>query len=574
MISSVSPGQLVDLARDRDRECGLPVRPAFGEQAHEQEQRLVDGNLVALLVHEVEPLAGLVEDGAEIGTDRRHEALRVPDRLRQALANGRLLREEAMGRDRLDAERADDERQHERRRGVAVVDDDPEPPLAHRGAVDRGDEVLGVALTDARRIGHGADGPGSHAPELLPHVVPLDLLLETRRQQDPRRLVDPDEDRLGIEVAEPDVHRRRVALGLQHVSADGGRRDAQVGDVEAGRVQARDHGALDHAAARRRVAARDDAIAALQSRSQGGREPGGGLGRQVDVDEPGDAVLAEEPRRRPRLPDQVLEELGAGLDLLVGVDPDVRHDARLGADRHLVADRRTLLDPHVVADVARAADDRALDQRAATDVGRRVDHRAHGAGALAQRDAVREDGVRADGCVAGDPAVVADEGGPFDLLGVVDVGALADPDVAAQADAADVQLHLLVERVEICLPVLVEVADVLPVPLHHVPVDRTAHLEQEREELLREVVRPVGRNVPEHLGLEHVDARVDRVREDLAPGRLLEEALDLAVVVGDDDPELERVVDRLQPDRDVGAAPPCASRRARRGRRRRARRPR
>ena len=75
-------------------------------------------------------------------------------------------------------------------------------------------------------------------------------------------------------------------------------------------------------------------------------------GRQVDVDEAGDAVLAEQPRRRARLPDQVLVHLRAGLDLLVGVDPDVRHDARLGADRHLVADRRALLDPDVVADVA------------------------------------------------------------------------------------------------------------------------------------------------------------------------------------------------------------------------------
>ena len=57
----------------------------------------------------------------------------------------------------------------------------------------------------------------------------------------------------------------------------------------------------------------------------------------------------------------------------------------------------------------------------------------------------------------------------------------------------------------------------------------------------------------QHLGLEHVDAGVDRVREDLAPGRLLEEALDLAVLVRDDDPELERVVDRLEADRDGGA---------------------
>ena len=116
-----------------------------------------------------------------------------------------------------------------------------------------------------------------------------------------------------------------------------------------------------------------------------------------------------------------------------------------------------------------------------------------------------------------------------------------------------VQAHLLVERVEVRLPVLVEVADVLPVAVADVAVDRPAHLEQQREELLREVVRPVGRDVPQHLGLEHVDAGVDRVGEHLPPRRLLEEALDAAVLVGDDDPELERVLDRLQPDRDRGA---------------------
>jgi hypothetical protein len=60
--------------------------------------------------------------------------------------------------------------------------------------------------------------------------------------------------------------------------------------------------------------------------------------------------------------------------------------------------------------------------------------------------------------------------------------------------------------------------------------------------------------VLEHLGLEHVDARVDRVREDLAPRGLLQEALDPAVAVRDDDPELERVLDGLEADRDRRAA--------------------
>ena len=55
------------------------------------------------------------------------------------------------------------------------------------------------------------------------------------------------------------------------------------------------------------------------------------------------------------------------------------------------------------------------------------------------------------------------------------------------------------------------------------------------------------------LRLEHVDAGVDRVGEHLSPGRLLEEALDPAPVVGDDDPEFERVLDRLEADRHRGA---------------------
>ncbi len=162
---------------------------------------------------------------------------------------------------------------------------------------------------------------------------------------------------------------------------------------------------------------------------------------------------------------------------------------------------------------------------------------------------VPRDGVRRDRRLRRDAAVAPDVRGAFDGLELREVDAFAEPDVAADPDAADVELYALVERVEVRLAVLVEVADVLPVAVEDTAVDRPPHLQQEREKLLGEVVRPVGRHVLQHLRLEDVDARVDRVGEDLAPRRLLEESLDAAVVVGDDDPELERILDRLQPDR-------------------------
>ena len=337
------------------------------------------------------------------------------------------------------------------------------------------------------------------------------------------------------------------------MAADRRRDHAQVGDVDAGRRDPGDHRALDHPAARRgasRLATtRAPRFSAVPSAAASRTADVGG---QVDVDHPRDALLAEEPARRARLPDQALVELRAGLDLLERVDPDAGHDHALGAERDLVADRDALVDAHVRAQVAAAAEDRALDvARCGRCTSTRRRSSATTAAALAHRDARREHRVRPHARVRGRsgsscrrrPAPRSPRGrrgrtpSPSQTLPRMRI-----PGISSAT--------LLVERVEVRLPVLVEVADVLPVAVEHAAVDRPAHLEQQREELLREVVRPVGRHVLQHLRLEHVDAGVDRVGEDLAPGRLLEEALDAALLVGDDDPELERVLDRLEADRD------------------------
>ena len=144
--------------------------------------------------------------------------------------------------------------------------------------------------------------------------------------------------------------------------------------------------------------------------------------------------------------------------------------------------------------------------------------------------------------------------GPGHVLERLDADVLADVDVVLEADARDGGLHLAVEHVAVGGQVLAEAADVLPVAVGDGAEERLAELEQLGEQLLAEVVGLAGGDVVEDLGLEHVDAGVDGVREHLAPGRLLEEALDPAFVVHHDDAELERVLDVLQDDRDHGAA--------------------
>ncbi len=173
---------------------------------------------------------------------------------------------------------------------------------------------------------------------------------------------------------------------------------------------------------------------------------------------------------------------------------------------------------------------------------------------LLDDDVAPEDGVGADGRRRIDLDVVADEGRALHVLERVEIDAVAEEDAVVELDAGELGLDLAVEQVAVGDEVLRQAADVLPVAVGHVAVERRAHLEELGEQVLAEVELGVGRDVVEHLGLEYVDAGVDGVAEDLAPGGLLEEPLDAPVVVDDDDAELERVLHALEGDRDHGPA--------------------
>ena len=161
--------------------------------------------------------------------------------------------------------------------------------------------------------------------------------------------------------------------------------------------------------------------------------------------------------------------------------------------------------------------------------------------------------VRAEHGVLVDGAVLADEGRRVQTGGRVDRRALAQTDARLQLEAGDVHLDLAVEDVLVGLEVGGRGADVLPVAVGHVAEQGRAGLEHRGEHLGGEVDGPAFGDHVEDLGLEHVDAGVDGVAEDLPPARLLQEPFDAAVLTGDHDAEFKRVLHRAQGQRGQGA---------------------
>ena len=304
------------------------------------------------------------------------------------------------------------------------------------------------------------------------------------------------------------------------------------------------------------VARGDHGRAALQLRPERHAEPHRDLGRHVDVDRADDAVAREQRPHAAGLPDEVLPDLGAGLDRLVRIHPHLRPDQRLLADDALVAEGRALVDADARPQVAVAPDGRAADDRGGSDVRAAVDHAALDRRAGLDRDVRAEHRVRPDGRTLLDGRVRTEARGAGDHVDTGQRHTLAEPDVLLQAHARDVDADETVEHVLVRLPVLLDRPDVLPVLVlrNDVAVQRRTFGQQLGKQLLREVVGLALRDAVEQLRLDDVDAGVDRVGEDLSPRRLLEEALDAPLVVDDHDAELERVVDRLECDRRERAA--------------------
>ncbi len=200
------------------------------------------------------------------------------------------------------------------------------------------------------------------------------------------------------------------------------------------------------------------------------------------------------------------------------------------ADEALVAEDDALLAANALPKVAAPSEDAPVDAHRRSEVAVVVDDRTLQDGVVADAHVAPEGAVAPEVGLGADDAVVADDGRAVDHDARVDLRALAEPDSGTELEAAQLDLDALVEDVLVRLQIGLERAHVLPVAVGHISEQRLLGLERGGERVAREVDRAILGDEVEDLRLEHVDAGVDGVAEDLAPRRLLEEANDRAVL--------------------------------------------
>ena len=267
----------------------------------------------------------------------------------------RALRVEVgVERDLVDAEAAEQLRQHDRGVAPRVVDDDLEARFLDGVGRERFEKRAAVPLEHPRGKVEQADVVHRRAPEVFAKEDVLDLALGVLVGRDPARVEEFHHHGVGIVGRDAHVdaavaaHPHRVARERQRIRA-------QVEHVDPDAQQPRDHAAVHHARGRMRVAARHHRLTRFQVRAERLAELEREFGGDLEVRETGDADRAEQ-RARPLLAvDQRHRDDRTGRHPLVGPQLEVRVDDRPRADRAAAADDRRFADVALRSIVLRSA---------------------------------------------------------------------------------------------------------------------------------------------------------------------------------------------------------------------------
>ena len=414
-------------------------------------------------------------------------------------------------------ELAEDGGHDERRRAEGVVEDDLEARRPDGARVDLVDQGLGVKVGDARRVDDVARLGGQAAAEVLPVKDPLDLALGHFGDVDAGRVDEAQDHGLRVVIGQADGDPSCTVLVAHAEPRHRHGRHFEVDHVGPGGVEAHYQRLLQDPGGAAGVPGNGDGGAPGHARGKGHGQAHRQFGGDVDIGEARDPVAPEQVARPPRLPHDRRVDDGAVLDRLERehLDAGVHHGVL--ADEALVPQHHPLLYPGAPAQLAAATDRATPHPDAGAEVGIVMDHSALDEGVGTDAYVAAQYRVLPQGGARLHPAVVPDYCRAPQHGGGVDLGAIAQPDALAQAEARQLDLHAAVQDVLVRPGVRLQGADVLPVAVGHEPIEQRPLLAQQaRENIGGKVHDAVGYEI-EDPGLENVNAGVDGVRKNLAP---------------------------------------------------------
>ncbi len=395
------------------------------------------------------------------------------------------------------------------------------------------------------------DLPRERPPVLLPREHPVQLPLTALRQVGTLPVEEHDVHGVRHSRRGPD-HDPAGATARGLLPRHGQRYVLQVPYVDGARLKSGDDRALQRPSTTGVVTGRGDGRTLLESGRIGAGQPHGQLGRDLHVQDSRDPSGAEELRLAPGLPDHRGVDECTGLDDLERVDPHIALNDRFFPDQALVADDGAVLDPGRAHDVGVLADDTATEIAVLPDIHVVVHDGPVQKGPALHDDVGADDGVLPDFDTGLDLGVVPDvEGTAKDGIGM-HFGTFRHPYARRDLEPVELDVDLALQDVGLRLHIALVGADILPVALRDIPIDRLALLHQLREDITGPVDGHISLDILEDLGLHDVNTGVHGVGENLAPGRLLKETLDLALFVDDGDSEFQGIRHPRQTDGDEG----------------------
>jgi len=410
---------------------------------------------------------------------------------------------------------AEDLREDRRRETEGIVDEQLVLPVTDELGIDRRDEPIDVHPYRSFREIEASDMFVVHTPDVLAEEIAFDRLRSRQRNV---AAITAEQDDVGlVRVARRAAHVEtcHVLAGEQFLSRLRNRRRLEIVDVHSDAHESGRDGTLHDTGDLVFVTARQHDGMRPYGRSDGRSELGSEFRIHVDVRDSGYPCVGEQIARPSLFLYEAAREHGMGFHGLPWPELHVREE--LG----MIADHAFLRDEDVVEDDGMGADDDVVADDGIREIGEVADlHVAPQYGVAQTRSGaddaiVADDAVRQTGAVADDDVIAqGDESGEMGRRGEFEVVAT---DARIAALAGNVHMNAPGQHVGVGELIFVEIADVLPVTIGDVAIERESLLQHQGIEVLAEVEFRLGGNQVQYRRFQDVDTGIDGIAEHLTP---------------------------------------------------------